>query len=228
MLDTVLFIIELVGVVSFCMSGAIVAIDHEMDLMGVILLALTTTFGGGIIRDLIIGRTPAFFVSMHLYVLIGIIAALLTFILAAAFKRWYVREEKLIMRVNNYVDALGIGVFTVMSVKICLDVCPEKGAFLAISMGMIASVGGGVMRDLFLDRIPNVFRKHIYALACLIGASLYYVLVVYAFPNNEPGEVVASVIGILAVFVIRVLATHLKWNLPKAIRFSELNDGNGE
>ena len=222
MLDTVITIIEILGVVSFCISGSIVAIDKEMDFMGVILLALTTTFGGGVFRDLILGRTPAFFVSMHLYVLVGVITSILVFILASAFKRWYVKEEMKINFINNFVDAIGLGAFTITSVNICLDVCPEKGPFLAIMMGMIASVGGGVVRDLFLDRVPNVFRKHIYALACLIGATVYYALRVWAFSGSEVGEIVSTVVGILAVFVIRVLASTFKWNLPKAIRFSEL------
>lgn len=227
MLENVITAIEIIGVVSFCISGAIVAIDKEMDLMGVVLLALTTTFGGGVFRDLIIGRTPAFFVSMHLYVLVGTVTSIIVFILASAFKRWYVREEAKINFLNNFVDAIGLGAFTVTSVDICLDVCPEKGPFLAIMMGMIASVGGGVVRDLFLDRVPNVFRKHIYALACLIGSALYYVLRVLAFPNSEVGEIISTVVCILTVFVIRVLASIFKWNLPKAIRFAELEEKNG-
>lgn len=222
MLDTVIQIIEIVGVVSFCMSGSIVAIDKEMDLMGVILIALTTTFGGGVFRDLVIGRTPAFFVSMPLYVFVGVVTSIVVFILASAFKKWYVREEEKINFFNNFVDAIGLGAFTVTSVNICLDFCPEKGPFLAIMMGMIASVGGGVVRDLFLDRVPNIFRKHIYALACLIGSALYYCLRVYIFSDNEIGEVISTVVCILTVFTIRVLASTFKWNLPKAIRFSEL------
>lgn len=222
MLDTVIQIIEIIGVVSFCMSGSIVAIDKEMDLMGVILIALTTTFGGGVFRDLVIGRTPAFFVSMPLYVFVGVVTSIVVFILASAFKKWYVREEEKINFFNNFVDAIGLGAFTVTSVNICLDFCPEKGPFLAIMMGMIASVGGGVVRDLFLDRVPNIFRKHIYALACLIGSALYYCLRVYIFSDNEIGEVISTVVCILTVFTIRVLASTFKWNLPKAIRFSEL------
>ena len=90
MIDTVIQIIEIIGVVSFCMSGAIVAIDKEMDLMGVVLIALTTTFGGGIFRDLVLDREVAFFYDgmMHIYVLVGVIAAIATFIFAAAFKKW--------------------------------------------------------------------------------------------------------------------------------------------
>lgn len=222
MLDTVITVIEIIGVVSFCISGSIVAIDKEMDVFGVVLLALTTTFGGGIFRDLILGRTPAFFVDMYLYVLVGTLTSIAVFILAAAFKKWYVREEEKINFFNNFVDAMGLGAFTVTSVNIVLDVAPDKGPFIAIMLGMIASVGGGVVRDLFLDRVPNILRKHVYALACLVGATVYYVLRVWAFPGSEVGEIVSTFVGILAVFVIRVLASTFKWNLPKAIRFSEL------
>ena len=220
MLENVIQIIEIIGVVSFCVSGSIVAIDKEMDLMGVVLIALTTTFGGGVFRDLVLGQTPAFFTSMHLYVLVGVVSSIIVFILAAAFKKWYVKEEAKINFFNNFVDAMGLGAFTVTSVNICID--REAGPFLAIMMGMIASVGGGVVRDLFLDRVPNVFRKHIYALACLIGAALYYCLRVYAFSHSEVGMIVSTVVAIATVFVIRVLASTFKWNLPKAIRFSEL------
>lgn len=222
MIDIVIQIIEIIGVVSFCMSGAIVAIDKEMDLMGVVLIALTTTFGGGIFRDLVLDRPVAFFFDgmMHVYVLVGTVTAILVFILASAFKKWYVKEEEKVNYFNNYVDAMGLGAFTVTSVNICINA--GVNAFLAIAMGMIASVGGGVVRDLFLDRVPNIFRKHIYALACLIGSALYYCLRVYVFTDNEIGEVVSTVICIITVFTIRVLASTFKWNLPKAIRFSEL------
>ena len=144
MLETVITVIEIVGVVSFCISGSIVAIDKEMDLMGVILIALTTTFGGGIFRDLVLGRTPAFFVSMYLYVLVGVLTSVAVFILASAFKKWYVREEKKVNSLNNFVDAMGLGAFTIASVNVTIEVCPEKGPFLAIMMGMLASVGMGI------------------------------------------------------------------------------------
>lgn len=224
MLETAIFIIEIVGVVSFAFSGSVVAIHKEMDLMGVILLALTTTFGGGVFRDLVLGVTPAFFVSMHLYVLVCALASLAVFILAYIFKRQFVEHEERIMKLNNFVDAMGLGAFTVTSVNICLEVAPEGGPFLTIMLGMIGSVGGGVVRDLFLDTVPKMLRKHIYALACLIGAGLYYVLKVYAFPDSEVGEIISSVIGILTIFVIRVLAATFKWNLPKAISQSELDE----
>lgn len=224
MLDTIITIIEVMGVVSFSISGSIVAIDKEMDFIGVIFLAMITSFGGGVMRDLIIGRTPAFFVSMPLYVIISIVTSVTVFVLASVFKRLYVKEEDFVTYINNFIDALGIGAFTVSSVRLCLDICPEKGAFLAIMMGMIASIGGGMVRDVCLRDIPFVFRKRIYALASLAGAVLYYFVAVCAFGGSEVGEVVASVCGILLVFLIRVFATVFKWNMPKAINFKKIQN----
>ena len=224
MLDTIITIIEIIGVVSFSISGSVVAIDKEMDFIGVIFLAMITSFGGGVMRDLIIGRTPAFFVSIPLYVAISVITSVAVFILASVFKKMYVKEEELFTYINNFIDALGIGAFTVSSVRLCLDICPEKGAFLAIMMGMTASIGGGMVRDVCLRDIPFVFRKRIYALASLSGAVLYYVLAVYAFGGSELGEIIASFAGILIVFLIRVFATVFKWNMPKAINFKEMQN----
>lgn len=222
MIDQLLFAIELVGVASFSIAGSIIAIDKEMDILGVILLAITTAFGGGIFRDLILGRTPAFFVSMYLQVAICVAVSIITFVLAAAFKRWFVREEEIVKRINNYADALGLGVFAVTTVKLTITICPDKGAFLPIMLGMIAAVGGGVVRDIFLDGVPSVFRKHVYALATLIGAVVYYVLERFVVPTSLLGEAISSFVGISIVFVIRALAIHFRWNLPKAIRHEAL------
>ena len=227
-MNELLFAIELVGVASFAIAGSIIAIDKEMDVLGVILLAITTAFGGGIFRDLILGRTPAFFVSMFPQVILGVSVSVLTFILAFTFKKWFVKEEAIVKRLNNYADALGLGVFTVTSVKLTMTIAPEGGAFLAIMMGMISAVGGGVVRDIFLDGIPAVFRKHVYALATLIGAGVYYLLETVLLPVSVLGEAVNSFIGIGIVFVIRALATHYRWNLPKAITFSKLESQKEE
>ena len=85
-----------------------------------------------------------------------------------------------------------------------------------------------MIRDLILRDIPFILRKRVYALAALIGASVYYLLVVEIFPNNMLAEVISQVGCILLVVLIRVLATKLKWNLPKAIKFSEIRDEQEE
>ena len=226
MIDGILLTIEIIGIISFAIAGAIVAIDKETDLFGVLFLATMTCFGGGIIRDIIIGRhPPAFFRELTYQFFIAIGVALAVFILARVFKRQYIEKEKIVLAVNNYIDALAIGIFSVSGVQACLSFFAEKGKaagfVLSVTLGMMTAVGGGMVRDLILRDIPFILRKRIYALAALIGAMLYYVTVVKLFPDNELMEVIGQVVSITVVVLIRVLATKFKWNLPKAIVFSE-------
>ena len=233
MLDTILLAIEIIGVISFAVAGAIVAIDKETDIFGVVFLALMTCFGGGIIRDITIGRNPpAFFRGLTYQVAIGACVALLVFILARIFKRQYVRREQQVLDINNYIDALAIGIYSVSGVQICIDFFSAKGEsagfLLCAVLGMLTAVGGGMIRDLILRDIPFILRKRVYALATLIGASLYYLLVVVVFPGDKLMEIISQLVCITLVVVIRVLATKLKWNLPKAIKFSEIVENETE
>ena len=227
MLDTILLAIEIVGVISFAVAGAVVAIDKETDIFGVVFLALMTCFGGGIIRDITIGRNPpAFFRELTYQVAIGTGVALLVFVLAFAFKRQYAKRKKLVLDINNYIDALAIGIYSVSGVQICLEFFAAKGEsaglLLCAVLGMMTAVGGGMIRDLIIRDIQYILRKRVYALAALTGATLYYLLVVVVFPNDKLMEIFSQLTCITLVVVIRVLATKLKWNLPKAIKFSEM------
>lgn len=229
MIDAILLSIEIIGVISFAVAGAIIAIDKETDLFGVVFLSLMTCFGGGIIRDITIGKHPtAFFRELSYQVAIATVVALMVFILARVFKLHYVRHEQRVLAINNYIDALAIGIFSVSGVATCIEFFALKGEdagfLLCAVLGMMSAVGGGMIRDLILRDIPFILRKRVYALAALIGASLYYLLVAVIFPGNEVLEVVSQIACIAVVVVIRMLATKLKWNLPKAIRFSELRE----
>lgn len=226
-MDTVLLIIEIIGFISFSMSGALISIDKETDLFGVIFLSITTCFGGGLIRDVIIGQMPVMF-SLYFEVLLTLATAVIVFILAKIFKRQYVEHENTVIRINNYVDALALGIFCVAGVQTCIDICHDDGMFLAVTMGMITAVGGGMIRDLMLRDIPFVLRKRIYAVAAIIGSVIYYIIVVYAMPNSEAGQLVGTVACVAVVFTLRVLATHFKLNMPKAIIFSEMNNGENK
>jgi uncharacterized membrane protein YeiH len=229
MLAQVLLAIEIIGVISFAVAGAIVAIDKETDVFGVVFLSLITCFGGGIIRDITIGRhPPAFFRELKYEVLLGVCVALLVFTLAKLFRKHYIKHEQKVLDINNYIDALAIGIFSVSGVQTCLEFFGKDGGragfLLCATLGMMSAVGGGMIRDLILRDIPFILRKRVYALAALIGASLYYILVVIVFPNNMLAEVISQVGCIALVVLIRVLATKFKWNLPKAIRFSEMRE----
>ena len=222
-METAILIIEILGVISFSISGALVAIDKETDIFGVVFLAAITTFGGGIMRDIIIGRIPAFFVSMPLYVVISIVTSLTVFFIAMIFKKQYVREEKLVEYINDFADAAGIAIFAVSSVRICLDFIPGCGAFLAIMMGMVSSIGGGMTRDMILREIPFVLRKRIYALAVIAGSAVYYLSAVHIFKDSAMCEIISVILGFITCFAIRLLAIRFKWNMPKAIKFSEIS-----
>ena len=209
------FVLETVGVIAFAVAGSLAAIDKETDVFGGLFLSLITCFGGGMIRDVLIGRTPSFFTS-YFHIACAVATCLTVFILAAVFKRQYIKKEWLVDRINNYFDAVGLGIFAVTGAKICID-CGFDFPLVAISLGMITSIGGGMIRDLCLREMPFVLNKRIYAVASLAGASLYYVLARF----SEMSEYLALLIGVIAVFLIRVLATVFELDMPKAIIFEK-------
>jgi uncharacterized membrane protein YeiH len=222
-METLLLIINYIGIVSFAAAGAMIAIDHETDLFGVVLLSLLTCFGGGMLRDVIAGQSigreiPAFFTDMTVEILLCLITAVVAFVIAAAFKRKYVEKEAAVDRINNILDALGIGVFAAAGTGAYLDVNP----LVAIVMGLLSSIGGSIIRDIMLNTVPFVLTKRVYAVAILIGSSAYYLIAKVLMAGAESADVVATVACIVIIFTIRMCATLFKWNMPKAIRFSEL------
>ena len=223
-METLLFVIHIVGIISFSAAGAMVAIDKETDFFGVIFLSVITCFGGGLLRDVIAGQAigldlPVFF-AMHLEICISIVTAILVFFIAKIFQRKYVAEEKIVCDINNILDALGIGVFSAAGTASYLS----QGPLVAIILGMLSSVGGSLTRDIMLRDIPFILCKRIYALACLIGSAVYYVIAVFAIPGQDYTNVVATVACVITIFTIRMCATAFKWDMPKAIYFSRLRD----
>jgi uncharacterized membrane protein YeiH len=227
-METVLSILEIIGIISFSAAGAMVAIDREADVFGVVFLSVITCYGGGLLRDVMVGTSigrerPWLFLgsdTASLYMILTVATALAVFLIALLFKKHYAREERAVVAINNVLDAFGRGVFAAIGTEACL----ELGAFVAITMGMVTCVGGGLMRDVILGDIPFILRKYVYAVATIIGSAVYYIVAVVFMPGNEAATVVATVSCTLVVFVIRMLATAFKLNLPKAIRFSELKE----
>lgn len=227
-METVLSILEIIGIISFSAAGAMVAIDREADVFGVVFLSVITCYGGGLLRDVMVGTSigrerPWLFLgsdTASLYMILTVATALAVFLIALLFKKHYAREERAVVAINNVLDAFGIGVFAAIGTEACL----ELGAFVAITMGMVTCVGGGLMRDVILGDIPFILRKYVYAVATIIGSAVYYIVAVVFMPGNEAATVVATVSCTLVVFIIRMLATAFKLNLPKAIRFSELKE----
>lgn len=211
MLDIIFLVLELVGTVSFAVSGATVAISKKTDLFGVVFLGSVTAVGGGVMRDILLGLFPPRAFTNALYVSVAVIVSIIVFVLARIFKEKYTMHERVFESVNNVFDALGLGIFTVTGINAALSSDTPSNAFFAIFLGVTTGVGGGILRDLLSASVPSVLKKHIYAVASIAGGCVYYLLVA-----NGVYSTVAAVICVAIVFIIRILATVFKWNLPKA------------
>lgn len=215
-------IMEHIGVIAFAISGAIVAINKEADIFGVVLISFVTSFGGGILRDIFLGMpegTPLFFTSSYVsLIIVCFVTSLAVFFFAMLFKRKFVKEEKFLDSINNYIDAVGIGAFTVSGAMLAINAGHADNPFIVILMGMTACIGGGMIRDLIFNDVPFVLVKRIYALATAAGAGVFYVIQrMYA-----DYQVFAMIVGAVTTIAIRVLATIFKWDMPKAIEFKAL------
>ena len=206
-MDEIMFVLELIGAAAFAVSGAMAAIEKRADIFGVLFLAVTTALGGGVIRDVLIGRIPPVMFVSYWYLLISVVAALAVFIDA------YLRSEKYKLHldkldaVNNIFDAIGLAVFTVSGMNAAMPV--SDNVILVLFVGMCTGVGGGMLRDVMTNTMPKVLRKRVYAVASLLGGGLYYAM--YALGVNQ---IVSFGCGMLLIFALRLFATIYKWNLP--------------
>jgi uncharacterized membrane protein YeiH len=191
--------LDLLGTFVFALSGVLTAIEKKFDAVGAIVIGAATAIGGGTIRDLLIGRTPVGWMMDVNYVYIIILAMIVSYAFGPTLKTW--RKGMFLF------DTIGLGLFTTLGVQATL----EKGlpAIIAIMMGITSAVMGGVIRDTLTNRVPLIFRKEIYASACLAGALVFVFL--YKWTESEN---VSMIISVGIVIVIRVLAVRNKWELP--------------
>ena len=196
-----IFAIEILGTIAFAVSGSALAIKKQMDLLGVIVLGLTTSIGGGVIRDVIIGAIPPSSVQHTIYAKISIATSLLVFLIAYIYRDRPIKYSfKLVY--NNLLlvsDSIGLGLFTVVGIN---------AAFLLILVGVVTGVGGGLVRDIMAGDKPYIFVKHIYASASILGA----IVCIYLWDIS--GENIAMLAGTSVVFLIRFLAARFKLDLP--------------
>ncbi len=227
MFSSIVLIFELIGTVAFAVSGAMVGLRQKMDIFGIFVLGLCTAVGGGMIRDLVLGRTPPASFVHPIYAAVAALAVIPTFF---PFWRNLIEKKKLHYdRMMLAMDSLGLGIFTVVGVRTAFLYVEDPSLYLLIFVGVITGVGGGVMRDVMAGDQPYIFRKHFYACASIIGA-----LVCVSMWNTGaaagigPDEVLtgsmalaaeraqysAMAAGALTVFILRLLAAHYEWSLP--------------
>lgn len=208
-MQTLIFMLELIGTVAFAISGAMTALKKNMDIFGVAILGLTTAVGGGAIRDILLGITPPVMFREPVYALLAIFVSVVVFI--PSVRRLLTRNHTLYERMMLVMDSIGLGVFTVVGINTAYGVSDDFNLFLLIFVGTVTGVGGGVLRDVLAGNTPYIFVKHIYACASIVGAILC------AFLRAPLGEAASVIIGASAVIIIRLLAAHYKWSLPHSI-----------
>ncbi|WP_312440839.1 trimeric intracellular cation channel family protein [Lacrimispora sp.] len=207
------FFIEVVGTIAFASSGAMVAIKKQLDLLGVIVLGVTTAVGGGMLRDIIIGNVPPALFKDPIYVLLAFITVMLLFIIVRLNQKILDgRSLETYEKVMNIFDAIGLGAFTVVGIDTAVLSGYGDYHFLIIFLGVITGVGGGILRDIMAGQTPYVLRKHIYACASIAGAILYAWLMNFMDGN------IAMLTGACSVVLIRLMATRYCWNLPTATK----------
>ncbi|MFR3730431.1 trimeric intracellular cation channel family protein [Lacrimispora sp.] len=210
------FFIEAIGTIAFASSGAMVAIKKQLDLLGVIVLGVTTAVGGGMLRDIIIGNVPPALFQNPVYVLLAFFTVMILFIIVRLNQRILAgRSIETYEKVMNIFDAVGLGAFTVVGIDTAILSGYGKYHFLIIFLGVITGVGGGILRDIMAGQTPYVLRKHIYACASIAGAILYAGLLEHINGNA------AMLAGACSVILIRLLATRFCWNLPTATKNNE-------
>ena len=207
-MDIGILILQLIGTVSFAVSGAMTAMRKGMDVLGVTVLGLTTAVGGGILRDVLLGRTPPAIFSDPLSVAVAAAAAVLVFI--PAIRHLLLKTRRISDLTMLLTDSLGLGIFTVIGTQVACTALDHANWFTIAFLGTITGVGGGVVRDVLAGDQPYIFRKHIYALASLAGA------LVWVMVHRLWSDTAAMLIGGSLIVVIRLLAAHFRWSLPKA------------
>jgi len=193
------YALELLGTFFFAISGALAIQDHHDDLFGAGFMGFVTAIGGGTLRDMMLGSYPLVWIG-DIYFVYSIFLGVLV---AYFFYRPLVRLK----RTFFVFDALGISFFTILGVEkaLSLGVNPE----IAAIMGMFSAIMGGVIRDVLTNETPVLFKKEIYATACLAGAILYLILYKLGIDRD-----VNLLLSIILIFILRILAVKYKLSLP--------------
>ena len=194
-----LYTIDILGTIAFAISGVLVAINKKMDLFGILIIAFVTAVGGGTLRDIMIGDTPVSWMRDITYTYVILTSAIVAILLRNKID--YLRTSLLLF------DTIGIGLYTLVGIEKGINVGLHP--IICIALGTITASFGGVMRDILCNEIPVIFRKEIYATACILGGIAYFLLSELPIENN-----IVFVIAGIVVIVTRLLAVRFKISLP--------------
>ena len=201
-MNLILNLANYIGIVAFAISGSMKAIRKGMDLLGVLVLGFSTALGGGIIADLLIGKTPPTNLIYLPYPLTAFASSLFTFYFCKVFKNM----SKFLL----YADAIGLGAFAASGASLAYSVYPSP--LLVVMIGTITAVGGGVIRDILANEIPLVLTREFYASAAIIGSFIFFLL-----RYEGIGEEFAILSSFIITTLLRIIALKMEWELPKPL-----------
>lgn len=193
------YTIDILGTIAFAISGVLVATHKKLDLFGILIIAFVTAIGGGTVRDVLIGQTPVGWMKdmNFTYAIIG--SAVFAIIFRSKIN--YLRTSLFLF------DTIGIGLYTVVGIEKGLNA--DLHPIICVALGTISACFGGVIRDILCNEIPVIFRKEIYATACILGGISYFIIRELPIEGNF-----VFVIAGLVVILTRLLAVKFKISLP--------------
>lgn len=196
-----IYVLDLFGTMAFAVTGAFKAIEKKFDIVGIIILATITGLAGGTIRDIIIGKVPPNSIADPAYIAITVATGIVIFLLFSRLKKHWNLFLKF--------DAIGLGVFTIIGATFAYNIFGLN--FLAIAFaGIVTAIGGGILRDVFVQDTPIIFVKELYASASLIGVVVFYFILVL-----DGSLYLATILGIIITTGLRMVAMKFNWNLPR-------------
>ena len=191
-------VIDILGTIAFSISGVLIALKHRMDPFGILIIAFVTATGGGTLRDILIDTDITWMRNLtFVYVIFG------SAVFAVIFKTklGYVRRSLFLF------DTIGIALYTIVGVE--KGIAAGFPPVICVALGTMTACFGGVIRDILCNEIPIIFRKEIYATACILGGSVYFLLL-----NTSLSQDLIVVISGLLVIIVRILAVVFKLSLP--------------
>ena len=191
-------IIDILGTVAFAISGVLTAIKHRMDPFGILIIAFVTAVGGGTLRDLLIAADITW---MRNLTFVYVIFAATVFAVVFRKKLGHIRKSLFLF------DTIGIALYTIVGIE--KGIAAGFPPMICVALGTMTACFGGVIRDILCNEIPIIFRKEIYATACIIGGSAYFVLL-----QTTLAEDLIIIISGLIIMIVRSLAVHFKLSLP--------------
>ena len=192
-------LIDILGIVAFSITGVFAAMEKKLDLFGIFIIAFVTAMGGGTLRDILIGDLPVNWLRTTNYSIIILISTAVAVLFNKVIRN--------LQRTLFVFDSLGLGLFTIVGIEKGLEYQFHPG--MCVALGTLTGCFGGVIRDILLNTIPIIFHKEIYAVACILGGTVYFLLSKTGLDNYT-----IVIISILVVFVIRILAVRYQLSLP--------------